>query len=561
MTHVPVFYALPVDYSVHRMGITSLQQFPEDIISNIIKYLPQQDKINFLYTNFHFYQLVQPLLYRNLLFSKSSALKCPNSFDESLYTVIGGMSTPLATDSLNEKIFKSRQLILLDSLNVNIELTKYIENIIINGVILNNKSLESFEDIMVPELLQFLKSNCPNLKKFSTFNTNIQNIIVPSLTHLQLSNFQNFNDIINLQLKVDHLELKFDDNKNNLNSYEDNQIVCFFQNLQTLIFNDEISQNIVLDRLSKIKNLKLKLKTLKLIFYHNFDSPYSIVCSFLDKIDINFLKNLELVLGCNDITCDCLHKLSNYLINKNIDLVKLSLLQKTLRRDHNYAEAFDFLITEFLKNYPNHRNLKHLLITHMPPNDFNVDFGFEGNYLHRKKLFEDVLPLLTGLETFTSSTFLQSISCYEQLISNLLWNGCTCDHCDDYLPIFDKYVSSHQYYDEMKSHMTDMISPILFGNVATVLSTRLISESQLFNDSLPPLNSYWDFHVAPYEIQHFDNDCSFDKSAFPPATTCIVHFLQDYVDSIGGMLPQLRACNLSGVFFNKIDEKWICSES
>jgi hypothetical protein len=543
------------------MNCGSLQDLPDGIISKIISYLPQQDKINLLYCNYKFYQLVQPLLYKNLLFAKASVLSCPICFDESSYTVIGVLKTPLASDILNNKIYQTRQEILLNSLTINNSLTKYIENIIIEGLNLNDETIEIFEQTIISELFDFLKSNCSNLKRFSTYHTDIQNIVLPSLTHIQLSTFSNFSDIIELPIK--HLELNIIDNAYNLDQFEDEKLINFFLNLETIILNNEISQYILLNKLNKILNGKsslIKLKNLKLIFYHYFENPYSLICSFLEKIDFNFLDSLELVLGCHDITCICLHKFNNYLIKKNINLKKLSLIQKTLHRDHNYTEAFDFLTTEILRKYPNHENLKYLSIRHMPPNDFNVDFGFEGNYLHRKELFENILPLLKGLETFISPTLLQSVACYEQMISNLLWNGCQCQHCDDYLPIFDKYIISHQYYDEMKSHMTDMISPILFGNVAKVLSKRLIGECDLFADSFPPLNKYWDFHTAPYEILHFDN-CSFDKSAFPPVTTCVVHFLQSYVDTIGGMLPLLKKCVFSGVFFHRQNNSWICSES
>lgn len=204
--------------------------------------------------------------------------------------------------------------------------------------------------------------------------------------------------------------------------------------------------------------------------------------------------------------------------------------------------------------YQNHEYLRHLSITHVPPSDFNVGHGFEGNYLHRKMLYKSVLPLLNRLETFECPTFVQSIACYEQIISNLLWNGCKCDHCDAYLSIFDKYILDHQYYDEIKCHLTDMISPILFGNIGRVLSIRKIG------GNIAPTYAYWDFHDAPYQISHF-HDCKFDRSAFPAATTCLVHFVQSYVEKMGRMIPSLKRCVLSGMFYDKISEnRWYCSE-
>lgn len=537
----------------------NLQELPDEIILRIISYLPQQDKLNLLYTNYDFYVLAQQKLYENLLFSISTALKCPDSFEESHYTVVGGVETPLATASLNKRIYETRQEILLEAITVNKELCKYIKKIAIIGEYNHNGTTSSFDDMINTQLLSYLCENCQFLVKITSNNLIFPNLTTRSLTSVQLSSLKYLEMIKFQQLKS--LEFSLSEEIHDLDAYTDTELINIFKKLETLAFYDEISQSLISKRLQRIKGFQFSnLQDLKLLYYHNFDDPYTEIINFFKFIDFAKLKSVELTIGCNDITCDCIARFTKYLIERNINVTKLALIQKTIHRDHNYTEAFDMHVTEFLKALPNRLNLKELHISHAPPVDFNVNFGFEGNYLHRKSLFEAVLPLLSSLETFNCPSFMQSIACYEQLISDLLWNGCKCPHCDDYLPIFDKYILNHKYYDEVKSHLTDMISPILIGNAAAVLSKRGNTQKLTGWWSMPMLNRFWDFHSAPYQITHL-SDCQMDKSAFRPLIKCIAHFLQAYVEAIGNMIPTLKRCVLSGVTFNRMDEMWHCFES
>lgn len=545
----------------------SLQNLPEKILSTIIDFLPQNDKLNLLYTNYHFYVLVQPLLYKNLLFTKSTELKCEQSFDESLYTIIGVMKTPLATKKLNNKIYDARQQILLEALSVNIVLCKFVQNIRIEGDYHNDGNIDGLDETIYTPLYNFLLSNCPNLKSFSTFRLYENKTIVSTLEDVQLRDFNQFGSLFKSNVK--NLYLDATDNLTDLDKYGNNELLQLFNRLETLVFNNETAQTLIINKLNSIfdttKDKYFHFTNLKLIFYHCFDDPSEQILEFLNKINLNCLKRFEIVLGCDDMTCDCLTNFIKCLVRQDLNLNGLSLVQKTAHREHNYTEKFDYYVTELISSYPAKDRLKFLSIRHTPPDDFNVADGFEGNYLHRKSLYEVVLPKLNNLEILICPTFLQSIAGYEQLISNLLWNGCNCEHCNDYLPIFDKYILNHQYYDEVKSHMTDMISPILFGNVARVLSSRLSETNDMFLDVAVPLNRYWDFHTAPYQITH-SKDCSIDKSAFPAIAVCVAHFLKTYVDSISDMIPTLKRCVLSGIFFdsNATDsgaKKWVCSDN
>lgn len=552
---------MEVDERKSTVGMTSLQNLPDNIVSHIISYLPQQDKVNLLYCNYHFYVLVLPKLYEKLFFTHASALACPNSFDESLYTVVGTLKTPLATDKLNTKIHRARQEILLNSMSVNTELCSYVKNVVVQGYSANGEAVQPFSEVIALELVNFINQNCTNIKRMSFYQTTIPDATVSTLDYVQLSSFENLKKVTKMHVK--HLEVLSAGDSASMGQLPVEEMLHFLSKLDSLVFNDERSQSIFIRWINAsyaAAQPLLKLKTLKLIFYHSFDDPSKDVFSFLGKVKIEAVENLELVMGCNDLTCPCLLEFTKFLLQQNLNLKKISFVQKTGHRDHNYTEKFDFHITEMLKNYPGKGTLKYLSVRHMPPSDFNVEHGFEGNYLHRKELFVNLFPSLTGLEVLVCPTFVQSIACYEQMMSNLLWNGCRCNHCDDYLPIYDKYVMGHRYYDDMKSQMTDVVSPILFGNASNILASRMSGICDLFDDSFPYMQRYWDFHTADYQISHFA-PCSIDRSAFPPICTCIAHFLQEYVDAMATMMPKLRRCSLTGMIFDRVDKAWKCSES
>lgn len=207
------------------MDIRSLEKLPDEILHRVVSFLPQQDKINLLYTNYRFYLIVQPLLYRKLLFTPASALTLNNSFDESLFTVVGILKTPLATASLNSKIYLARQEILLESLKVNKVLCEYIEEIVIQGAYNNNNTINHFDEIVSGEFLNYVKSNCPNLKSLKSFNTDKTELILPNSSRIQLKSFESLHTFMDLPIK----EVFFNMNDNShISKIVDNQKLYHF---------------------------------------------------------------------------------------------------------------------------------------------------------------------------------------------------------------------------------------------------------------------------------------------------------------------------------------------
>ncbi|GAV27649.1 hypothetical protein PMKS-001117 [Pichia membranifaciens] len=173
-----------------------------------------------------------------------------HTYDESLYTVIGVLRTPLATTSLNTKVFEIRQSILLESLTINNELCKYVENIVFEGSYNNDGKVESLHDVISQDLFEFIIGNCPNLKNTSTFDLSGYSKFLPNLENVQLDSLRDMGSIISRPIK--HLSFNVQDNLINFNGLDNKIILSFFGKLQTLEFSEDISQSIILDKLNSL---------------------------------------------------------------------------------------------------------------------------------------------------------------------------------------------------------------------------------------------------------------------------------------------------------------------
>ena len=69
---------------------------------------------------------------------------------------------------------------------------------------------------------------------------------------------------------------------------------------------------------------------------------------------------------------------------------------------------------------------------------------------------------------------MKSLSCYEQMMNNLLWNGCKCDDCTIYLGDLDKHLMCHEIFLNFRLHQfKDIMSSNLFVTISEWLSRRL----------------------------------------------------------------------------------------
>lgn len=575
-------------------------KLPDTVWSNIIRLLPQQDKANVARTNFHFYKLVQPLLYENLLFAYGFLLDSKSSFNTSRWTIIGSSRNPLVTKDANEKLISQRQDVLLQSLKINKDLCQYVHRIVIysskkkhflpgdlpTGNEMTNGGSES-EEIAEPvpeiqmkqELLHYLKTNCFNLQEFCLMGSHLDNITNLSRSEISKLKYLKRLDIDDLSylpllhgskitnLVVNHSE--FAEVEKTIPLTEDE--IDGISNLDTLSFNSYGAQSQLIESILQSSIKKLSLKTLKIIYYHGYTdtdlASQQLVLKFFQILVENKLRNLEIVFGCDHMTCNCMQDFTTGTLNKlNFPLEKLSVIQHTVHEDHNYSEKFDYYLSELVSKIPCRYSLKYLAISYDVPGDFNIGNsvkgnGIKGNFLKRKRLFEATLPKLPSLETLILPHFLENAACYEQIMSDALWNGCKCEHCTTYLSILDYYVMHHQYYDSLEGYMRDMIAPMLFGSAGRILSKRDMDDSNLTVLSYPEFDTYWDFHSGN-GISHFkgsDEQCDFNESCFRPFAKCISHFFLDYVHSYGSILPGLKHVSMNGELFersNQNEKNW-----
>ncbi|VEU22739.1 DEKNAAC103801 [Brettanomyces naardenensis] len=579
----------------------SLDKFPDSVLEVITGLLPQQSKINLALTNYRFYRLVQPLLYETLLFTLSSALQAESEFRSSLATIVGGSNNPLVSKRTSRRIFDLRQEVLLQSLTINEELCTYVKKVVIytaKGERIsvgdedteNNEEKEDgieegveqieLEDASAAnlELIEFIKKHCVNLEQFTVIGDELNGVTglngadidrlkklkrldIDDLSYLDYLNRDSIKTLVINKLVSHDFKIK----------REKEVIIEALSRLDTLMINDDAAQVLFLQYLLEgwEPERKLKLETIKFIHYHGFND-YNIISrkqilQLLRVLDNKSLKNLEMTIGCDHMACNCLEELMDEtILKKDFRLEKLAIQQHTVHRDHNYSEKFDFYVSDLLTKLKSRDSIRYLSISYDTPRDFNIGNGIAGNFYKRKKLFLETLPKLKHLETLVLPHFLENVACYEQMMSDLLWNGCKCSYCKKYLPLFDYYVMHHQYYDGLQGYLTDLISPVLFGSAGRVLSGRLINDSNLFTLQYPPLDKYWDFHEGN-GITHFKEEeaeeCEFNESCFKPLAKCISHFFLTYIHLYGVAVPGLKLVVMNGEYFERMKglaSEWVC---
>lgn len=533
-----------------------MESLPVSVLQLIGTYLNQNDKVSLMYTNYHFYSAIIPVLYKKLLITPLSLSKSKSTFRDSQFTVVGSLPTPLATDELNDNIFKSRQQVLLQSLEINTELSKMINEV----VLYDNQTGRSIHEVFDNDLLKHLELHCPNIESFLVANALPHEVIMPSLKKVQLYHLSSIETLLNLNMNVEELRLLASNKPFDLSTLG-KKAEDMFAHLKGLMFDDDLSQ-LETTKFLMDTTTRLSVEKLKIQHYHNGIEDKSVCISnaerLLNLVDLSKLKHLELEIGCDELVCSCYDSITLFLSQKDsLKLESLSIVQKTVQRDHNYSEKFDFNTTNLLEHLPNKSNLTKLSIRHEYPTDFNCVGGFEGNYLHRIELYKRTLPLLTGLRTLYAPTFMQSVSCYEQLMSDLLWNNtCGCKECQDYTSIFDDYVQKHQYFSDYNGRFVDMFPFFLFGTMGKTMAQSLITGCDSDMLRFPKLIKYWNFHDGDHQVIHmnqYDNNCGIDNTAFERLSVVVIHFLRDYVQEIKLLQSSVQNVILSGVFFSLSD--------
>ncbi|KAG7881679.1 hypothetical protein KL937_001302 [Ogataea polymorpha] len=508
-----------------------------NVLPLVVPFLTQQDKLNVAYANYELYQAVVPLLYQKLLFTGR-----PLVDSEGSWTNIGSLKNPLISDKKHREVYTLRQELLLQTLTLNKELARYVEQV----VVVDQEILRDLAHVL---------SQCPNLTRFEVPQPDrwfaeickrpLESFVVTDLDQL-----------CHLPATVKRLKLGVLKSES-LSVFDRQQALKKIYSLDALgLVSDEPSITTFLKFLQPFA--RLRLTSLSIVYYHGYNDynhvSRTLVQQLLDKTDPATLRELEMVLGCDEMACGCLGEFCRYLVSKAFDLRRLAILQRTVHRDHNYTEKFDVAVTSLLASMPNNERLTELYIKHTPPLDAMIVHGFEGNYNKRRDLYHSTLPHLRGLERLVCPTFVWSLACYEQLMSDLLWNGCTCDHCESFLSLFDEFIMKHHYYDAASGLEKDVISPCFFSCAAATLAARFVGSPL---EHLPMLDVYWNFHSLLNMDHDAGYDCQFNQSFFRHLAACISHFLQDYVHEVSRTNPNLWHVNFNGIVFDKSDS-WVC---
>ncbi|KAG7841526.1 hypothetical protein KL942_001405 [Ogataea angusta] len=507
------------------------------VLPLVVPFLAQQDKLNAAYASYELYAAVVPLLYRKLLFTGR-----PLVDSEGSWTNIGSLKNPLISDKKHSEMYTLRQELLLQTLTLNKELARCVEQVVV------------VDQEILQDLAQVL-SRCPNLRRFEVPQPDrwlgeIYTKPLESFVVTELDQLCHLPDTVR-RLKLGVLKSE------SLSVFDRQRALKKIYSLDALeLAADEPSITTFLKFVQPFA--RLRLRSLSIVYYHGYNDynhvSRTLVQQLLDKTDLATLRELEMVLGCDEMACGCLGEFCHHLVSRPFDLRRLAILQRTVHRDHNYTEKFDVAVTSLLASMPNNERLAELYIKHAPPLDAMIVHGFEGNYNKRRDLYHSTLPQLRGLERLVCPTFVWSLACYEQLMSDLLWNGCTCDHCESFLSLFDEFIMKHHYYDAASGLEKDVISPCFFSCAAATLAARFVGRPL---EHLPMLDVYWNFHSLLNMDHDAGYECRFNQSFFRHLAACISHFLQDYVHEVSRTNPNLWHVNFSGIVFEKADF-WVC---
>lgn len=277
-------------------------------------------------------------------------------------------------------------------------------------------------------------------------------------------------------------------------------------------------------------------------------------------VNLGLLETLELGISSENIERDCIDEFLEELAPRLKSVRRLGFTETTPveQSDCTLKETWDLTVNRFILKIPKISQRLHTLsISHKTPLNGLCDNGVQGNYTRRKTLYETVLPELNSLQKLIVPNMLQSLSVYEVLACDILWNGCECDYCAKILPVFDEYIMNHQYYSKLEGRYMDIIPTVFFSYAGDYLSKRFRDrvtwDTEVFD--IAPLSRNWNFRGYEH-IHHFDNyEDLFDESAFAPLCKVISHFFDSYMDAIVRFLPNLKTAMFSGIYYSVDDER------
>ncbi|SCU83463.1 LAFA_0D03752g1_1 [Lachancea sp. 'fantastica'] len=532
----------------------------EGIWDYAVSFLNQNDLLSLGRTNTHLHEITQRSIYRKIVISKDPVLRSPEWFLDCGSTYVAGYRSLRKTADQNDLFLHDRIVRLTESPHLGL-----VEELVIQDDVFEDKEAGH----KVPKELLNKLMDLDRLKVLDVRDTQLSSEI--RSRYLQLSNLQqcqvvNITDLGQLKSleKIKSMELLLTSPDFDACSLTEEIRLFLASNLQELVVDDLEHSALRLFQFFHDHNLSLKaVRSLKFNHVHGIHdynkTIRELVADFLASVfDLEKLERLEFEGSCEVEDCNCFQDFLMDLAPHLRNLRELGLIEKTFitQGDHYTEENWDLAINKFIFHLPDVSNtLQKLAIRHNPPLNGIQKDSVEGNYVRRRTLYDNVLPKLLNLRSLIAPTLLRSLSSYEVLMCDMLWNGCECDDCSRVLPIIDQFIMNHQYYSSPDGCYKDIIPTVFMSYSGDAISRRFITETDwdLKTWQTCPVTANWDLHG--YEnIHHFhDYVCRFDESVYVAFTKCVAHFFNSYMDHLVNYLPLLRSCVLSGIYYTVDD--------
>lgn len=445
---------------------------PDAVLTRLTTYLNQQSLVNLAQTNYKFYTPCLRRLYRTLLIGREPAapeLATAEDFGETLATVIYGyrhQSDKMVSKASQVKMLTARLLVLNTALDINPALAGYIEAITVD---IDDADVD---EALLKQLNRLTQRREVSLTKWVA-TTNIGGLELPQAkvatawTQPQVDDATEGVYVMDLSLEVAQLPLL----------------------LRTLVLPvdnfTKLANQAPIDSMSNLTTFRWVLD--------NVDDAGDL----LIRVNWRQIRALELVITAGpDTVLEVLEVVPPLPNLKRLAIVQQSPEYNTHAANELYDVAVLGLVTAVVATLP---QLKYLALVHDVPEHGNFSDGYEGNYLRRKSILGHhlarVVSAARGPVAVSMPTLLALLACYDQAMNNMLWNGCHCRHCSQYLGVIDEFLLHHRYYLPQQKGYKDINSLLLFRTVGEAMKQRLVREpTWLFSDTVPLLDAVWDFH-------------------------------------------------------------------
>lgn len=557
----------------------SLQALPTDILDKILWFLPQELILNLSLTNYHFYEPCSKKLYKNIVIQKDPMLRPLKKHATSKgldflnlsKTVINGFSLVSTSPSAHMRMICAKLQTLINSIQINGKLATFIWKI---------QTKDTFDKevtVLLYRMFELLARTPNSLHKVYIADAGLRSQLKYhtwrtsfTLKSVTIDDLAQLNDLGSSYPNLNELIVAGTGETNCIQG----KVISTLKKLTRISIRDDLEifrvfSGALWDLYKETPFMLENLRTINLVHDHSnwtHGFPY---------INFTKLENFQISLGCNNLTSCNQECLEMGLLRFEFGALKrLSIIQSTESQLNNHinTEKWDLVVFSFIETVlETSKTLMYLSIRHNVPQDGIINDGIDGLYLRKVKLYTEILPkMLAKIESHVVNLVLPnlmaSLSCYEQAMNTLLWIGCKCPHCHEYLERLDKYLLYHRFYKKDKEVFKDIQTPQLIRCMSEVLADRMqydYNEGDLFQLCWPMRNVNWNFHdnkfsipfrclpAKTYEIdemedelqetcdsneKYFDaeqrpNDCEFlTKERFTPDyITVIAHYIDDLV--------------------------------